>query len=783
MAWDFFAGRSSTLAAVLAFVSLFWSPATTQAVQKKDTEPKKMTVQEFLDKADQLEQQRNFPGLMTALDEGIRLYPKEPKLYIRRGRFHQTYIGPRNDFQKRAENDFSKAIELDPASHQAWGTRGFFRMNTGHAKSAIEDFTEALKRSPKSGSYVTGYHINRSLCYHRTNEYEKANADNRYVVDLIEGKNVSVKKLNKDERNALTLAYTNNVPVLLSLEKFKEAMAFGDKAAELAENYADARYFKGCAYLAYADRRNRFGNELDTALKEFDATAELSPGFWEVYVKRGRAYHLKQDFINAQADYNLAFTNNRFAGSRINEFLAYNYPATLEELGRFADAISVVKVAILQYPDEPRWKRLHAELEMRNGAIDDAKKILTEAVNKFPDDIDLRGTLGLTYFRAGEQKMADQHFGPMLRNLNSRIRAEPKNTTLLEYKGYLGRVTNRYQGAIRDFRKAITLDPTNWRAMNGLAWTMAKYPEASSDDLAEALRFAQKACKITNEKSSDCLDTRACLEARLGQFDKAVATAELAASHALNRKRQPLLHHIADFRNSQPARQMVDAHFSDSVSVDLHYTPVQNFHCVKDPKQPKQDTRQILDRYKDAVVVLKSDDMVGTGMIIDPSGYILTCAHVLPRIGDVEVESYSKDSEGNEVARKSTAEVVVMDLRNDLAIVKTKETLSSPAVVIARDPKLEAGDFTLCVGNPGAGQKVLGRTPYPGVVAQSNVKIEGRDYLQMTNGTQQGCSGGPVFNEYGQVVGVLVQVAGRQIAFAVPLKEIQRFLGLKPKAN
>jgi tetratricopeptide (TPR) repeat protein len=91
-----------------------------------------------------------------------------------------------------------------------------------------------------------------------------------------------------------------------------------------------------------------------------------------------------------------------------------------------------------------------------------------------------------------------------------------------------------YERAIRDFNKVIRLNPDSSWACNNLAWILATCPELRIRDGAEAVRLAERGCKLTDNRAPELLDTLAVAYAELGDFEKAIKAAEKAVQLSLD---------------------------------------------------------------------------------------------------------------------------------------------------------------------------------------------------------------------------------------------------------
>lgn len=169
----------------------------------------------------------------------------------------------------------------------------------------------------------------------------------------------------------------------------------------------------------------------------------------------------------------------------------------------------------------------------------------------------------------------------------------------------------------------------------------------------------------------------------------------------------------------------------------------------------------------------------GSGFVISEDGYILTNYHVIEdayTTGSTINVMFSEDSGYDNL--EYTAEVVGFDRNNDVAVIKIDASGLLPATLGSSD-ELRVGDTVYAVGNP------LGELNYSmsdGMVSATDRVIttdEGTaNMFQMTAAVNEGNSGGPVYNAYGQVVGIVTarpsDEGAQGIGFAVPIDDAVR---------
>lgn len=161
---------------------------------------------------------------------------------------------------------------------------------------------------------------------------------------------------------------------------------------------------------------------------------------------------------------------------------------------------------------------------------------------------------------------------------------------------------------------------------------------------------------------------------------------------------------------------------------------------------------------------------VGTGFIIDPSGYVVTNEHVVRDADDVRVHLADE--------RELKAEVVGRDPRLDVALLKIKGAGNLPAAPMGSSERLRVGEHVLAVGNPFG----LGHTVTLGIVSAKARTIGAGpydDFIQTDASINPGNSGGPLFNWRGEVVGIntAIRAGANGIGFAIPIDEVGAVLG------
>ncbi|OGB92279.1 MAG: hypothetical protein A2Z31_07470 [candidate division NC10 bacterium RBG_16_65_8] len=154
---------------------------------------------------------------------------------------------------------------------------------------------------------------------------------------------------------------------------------------------------------------------------------------------------------------------------------------------------------------------------------------------------------------------------------------------------------------------------------------------------------------------------------------------------------------------------------------------------------------------------------LGSGVIVDKRGYILTNNHVIERADDIEVRLSDK--------RKLKATVVGKDPKTDLAVIKVDATNDLPVAALGDSGKIRIAEWVMAIGNPFG----LDQTVTVGVVSaigRSDVGITTyEDFIQTDASINPGNSGGPLVNLSGEVIGIntAIVATGQGIGFAIPI--------------
>lgn len=156
---------------------------------------------------------------------------------------------------------------------------------------------------------------------------------------------------------------------------------------------------------------------------------------------------------------------------------------------------------------------------------------------------------------------------------------------------------------------------------------------------------------------------------------------------------------------------------------------------------------------------------MGTGIVIDPRGYILTNHHVIDGVRPIQVTLASGET--------YTARLVGQDARTDLAVIKVKPSTPLPMLKVGTSSDLMLGETVIALGNAFGYHNTI----TSGIISALHRTVEvtdTQDYydqIQIDACINPGNSGGPLLNIHGDLIGIIVavRVGAQGIAFAIPV--------------
>ena len=371
------------------------------------------------------------------------------------------------------------------------------------------------------------------------------------------------------------------------LDRIDEAITHYHQALQIEPNYVDVHRALGVALHAQADALAE-QDKLDEAINHYRQALQAEPNFTEAHNNLGSA-------LAAQGRLNEAISHYRRALQIEPDYVHahYNLGSLLLTMGKIDEAISHFRQALQIKPDyvhalcglgialqsqgkldeaishyrralqiKPNFAEAHSNLgdaQIELGRLDQAISHYNQALQINPNDANVHCNLGIATWAKGELDQAVSHYRQALRikpdhaeahnnlanalvelgrleeainHYRQALRAKPNDAKVHHNLGRALVIAKQLDGALEHFREAVRLKP-NWPApLTGMARILAVHPDTNVRDASEAIRFAQRAAKLTKYQNASVLDTLATAYAAAGQFDRAVDTAQAAITLA-----------------------------------------------------------------------------------------------------------------------------------------------------------------------------------------------------------------------------------------------------------
>ncbi len=163
---------------------------------------------------------------------------------------------------------------------------------------------------------------------------------------------------------------------------------------------------------------------------------------------------------------------------------------------------------------------------------------------------------------------------------------------------------------------------------------------------------------------------------------------------------------------------------------------------------------------------------LGSGVLIDPKGYIITNEHVILPASRIKVVLVD--------GREFEGKLIGSDSKFDLAVIRIDANKNFPAIKVGKSADLMIGETVIAIGNPYG----LSHTVTTGVISALNRSIatDGKriynDFIQTDASINPGNSGGPLLNILGELIGINTAIYQKAegIGFAIPIDKARRII-------
>jgi arylsulfatase A-like enzyme/Tfp pilus assembly protein PilF len=295
----------------------------------------------------------------------------------------------------------------------------------------------------------------------------------------------------------------------------------------LAEDptFQDAYYYLGS--IAYEER------EFEKVVEYLSRHLELGPQNYETLNNLGLAFFHLNRHDDAVKSYNRAIElEPGFMEAH------YNLGREFCRVGKFDKAIAHFRKALQLAPgDDDVIRELDRALTARQQITEGALKHYRDILRDNPNSPDAHYNLANIYLRQGKNDLALQH-------CTKALEANPESVSLRVRLANMLLELDRVQSALAEYYRALHAEPDSVNILNSIAWILATSGDKDIQNPADAVKYAQQACELTDYKKPETLDTLAAALASAGKFDQARETAQKAIALADSENQKDLAKRI-----------------------------------------------------------------------------------------------------------------------------------------------------------------------------------------------------------------------------------------------
>lgn len=187
---------------------------------------------------------------------------------------------------------------------------------------------------------------------------------------------------------------------------------------------------------------------------------------------------------------------------------------------------------------------------------------------------------------------------------------------------------------------------------------------------------------------------------------------------------------------------------------------------------------QLVKRFGDAVLVVRTPGGLGSGFIISDQGHLITNYHVIEGSTNISVTMFLPGPDGYENRQFKQVKILATHPLRDIALLQIDKDeikdLKINHVIISEKQDVRVGDIVFTIGNPLG----LERSVTQGIVSSTTRTVGHLRFIQTDASINPGNSGGPLFNSRGEVVGIVCAgfVFFDGLAFGIPASALIDFL-------
>ncbi|MDH4203619.1 MAG: sulfatase-like hydrolase/transferase [Phycisphaerae bacterium] len=196
----------------------------------------------------------------------------------------------------------------------------------------------------------------------------------------------------------------------------------------------------------------------------------------------------------------------------------YNLAGIYFRQGNLTEAISLLTKVLEIDPEMPEANQIMGDIRFKQGRFDEAIEHYQTVLEMRPDfEPVLKGL-----------SMAKEKLAKNAAQLETSLAKNPNQPVLHNQLSALYWQKGDAEKALLHWKQSVSILPDQPLILNNLAWILSVYPDEDFHTPQEAVKHAEKACELTNQKEPELLDTLSIAYAAAGDFAKAIKTAEKA---------------------------------------------------------------------------------------------------------------------------------------------------------------------------------------------------------------------------------------------------------------
>ncbi len=424
-------------------------------------------------------------------------------------------------------HSYDRSIALQPKQSEPYVRRARVRATNKDLKGALEDFAAALNVETQNGRDGASVLVARALVYHHAGDEKNAKAD----VDAALKDKSAIELIPSLDPRAMILARAGEYEQMIG--DLEELVEIAPKNPELLSQV-------GQLYAA--------SKKPEKALEKFSAALNVDPKNWRILVARGETYLSLKKETEAFQDFESALA------AKPGEYdLLVVVGAHYAKLKKWDKAIDKISAALKLKPDSIDLLAELGGLYAGNKQLEKAVEMFDAALKLKPDSPEILAEYGNVYAVAKHWRQAIEKYDAGLA-----VARNEQQGPLLRGRGDSYLHLGKHAEAIKDYERAMKIEPDEPWLLNNLAWVLATSPDAKLRDAKRSVELGTKACESTRYDEPSILSTLAAGYAELGDFEKAQKWASKAVKLGDDETRPELKKELDSYKEKKPWREFVN---------------------------------------------------------------------------------------------------------------------------------------------------------------------------------------------------------------------------------